>query len=450
MVDRRQRHALDHRAARALDAVVQVAALIGSRWRTAQPVRLAEERDRAEPRDGRASRSPRSRSRCAASPRRSRSRTSRRSRRASSCSTRGRAAPSSCSSRSPLFQVVLAANLTDSVLLHAPARRLPLSRGLDAARAHAAQRGARGGRSPRAAARHHARPAAHDAVRLGALGAARAALFVTLPRLRSSVITGSGASALLATRGLLARVELGDLGRIRQDPTVVLRVETLEGARSGARRGLLARARLRPFDGRSWSITPPHRSPVAGSAEGGVRFGREPERVNLVQRIVREPVDSGRALRRRRAARAAGHGAPARARRERRPLRGGQAHERMRYTFSSYQRTWRDRICVATPRPPSRATRSATSQLPELSPAVGVARAPHHGERPRTTPSAPARSRASWPARAATRTRPLPSTRTRPARRSRRSCSASSPATASTSPRRWWCSPARSACPRGS
>ena len=43
------------------------------------------------------------------------------------------------------------------------------------------------------------------------------------------MISGSGGGLHLATSGFSDRVEFGELGRIRQDPRVVLRVETLEG-----------------------------------------------------------------------------------------------------------------------------------------------------------------------------------------------------------------------------
>jgi hypothetical protein len=201
------------------------------------------------------------------------------------------------------------------------------------------------------------------------------ALFVTLPRLRSSVITGP--RPLAGSAGFSQRVELGDLGRIRQDPTVALRVETLEGRAPAADAAYFRGLAFDNFDGRSWSILPPQRSPVAGSAEGGVSFGRKADPVNLVQRIVREPVDSGVLF---------GVGEPRQlqgtVRRLERDSSGGlyaagQAHERVRYTLSSEQPSWRDewpgtlRARIARPR--------------SLSPAPGCPRVgalpPHHGGR---------------------------------------------------------------------
>jgi transglutaminase-like putative cysteine protease len=106
-------------------------------------------------------------------------------------------------------------------------------------------------------------------------------------------VSGGALGAGLAIAGFSDRVELGDLGRIRQDPSVVLRVETLAGP-SGERedrywRGLA----FDHFDGRNWSVSAAARELVPGSPEGGMGFGRAPENWNLSQRIVREPVAAG-------------------------------------------------------------------------------------------------------------------------------------------------------------
>jgi transglutaminase-like putative cysteine protease len=120
-----------------------------------------------------------------------------------------------------------------------------------------------------------------------------AVFFLLLPRLQSSVVSGRALGAGLAIAGFSDRVALGDLGRIRQDPSVVLRVETLEG-RGAERddrywRGLA----FDHFDGRNWSISDDARSLVPGSPEGGMGFGRAPENWDLHQRVVREPVAAG-------------------------------------------------------------------------------------------------------------------------------------------------------------
>jgi transglutaminase-like putative cysteine protease len=192
-------------------------------------------------------------------------------------------------------------------------------------------------------------------------------LFVTLPRLRTSVFTGAQTGGPLATAGFSDTVAFGELGRIRQDSSTVLRVETLEGEAPDVGSAYWRGLAFDTFDGTSWSITPPERYRVAGSAEGGVRVGRGGEDANLVQRIVREPVAAGvlftmgepRQL----------HGT---VRRLERDLSGGlyaagQAAARIRYSVRSHRRSWRDaelRRDRAAP-PPRRGARYL--QLPDLS-----------------------------------------------------------------------------------
>ena len=162
-----------------------------------------------------------------------------------------------------LFQVVLAANLTDSVffppLLVAFVGSAVWTLLVHTLRSEAIEAG-----DPREVPRAITPGLLRMTLVASALSVVLAlALFVPLPRLRSSVITGSGVSPLLASAGFSERVELGDLGRIRQDPTLALRVETLEGKAPARRaaptwRGLA----FDTFDGRSWSIVPP--APLAG------------------------------------------------------------------------------------------------------------------------------------------------------------------------------------------
>jgi hypothetical protein len=72
-----------------------------------------------------------------------------------------------------------------------------------------------------------------------------------------------------------------------------MRIETLDGAPPAAPERYWRGLAFDRFDGTSWSITPPGRTPVPGSPEGGVAFGPRPNVVNLLQRIVREPVEAG-------------------------------------------------------------------------------------------------------------------------------------------------------------
>ncbi len=167
-------------------------------------------------------------------------------------------------------------------------------------------------------------------------------LFVTLPRLRSSVVQGGLPTPGLSTAGFSESVELGTLGRIRQDPTIVLRVKTVAGdpPRHGA--GYWRGLAFDRFDGRTWSITPPGRNRVAGSAEIGIDFGSGRDEANLVQRIVREPVAGGVLFGVGRIRRLQGT-----VRRLERDASGGlyaadQGEHRVRYTIATRRREWRD------------------------------------------------------------------------------------------------------------
>jgi transglutaminase-like putative cysteine protease len=120
-----------------------------------------------------------------------------------------------------------------------------------------------------------------------------ALLFPILPRIRSGAIFersfgGGGASA-----GFSDRVELGDTGRIRQDGSIALRVETIEGETLDAAdrywRGLAFDA----FDGRAWSVSPAAAEPVYGDPEIGIDLGGPRRGLRIVQRIVREGVAPG-------------------------------------------------------------------------------------------------------------------------------------------------------------
>jgi len=192
-----------------------------------------------------------------------------------------------------LFQVVLAANLTDSVfftpLLVAFVLATVWTLLVHTLRSEALEAG-----QPGELSRAFTPGLLRTTLVASALSVLLAlVLFVTLPRLRSSVVRGSAVGPAFAAAGFSDRVELGELGRIRGDATVVMRVETLEGEPPGPQEAYWRGLAFDRFDGRTWSITPPERLPVAGSAEGGVTFGSEPERFDLVQRIVREPVEGG-------------------------------------------------------------------------------------------------------------------------------------------------------------
>jgi len=161
-------------------------------------------------------------------------------------------------------------------------------------------------------------------------------LFVTLPRFRSSMLRGSSLAPALAAAGFSDRVELGDIGRIRQDSTVMLRIATLSGSEPAPETSYWRGLAFDHFDGRSWSITPPQRYAVAGSVESGIELGHsDGPAVGLVQRIVREPVVGGALFSSGRARQLQGT-----VRRLERDTSGGlyaasQSHERIRYTVGT-------------------------------------------------------------------------------------------------------------------
>jgi transglutaminase-like putative cysteine protease len=120
------------------------------------------------------------------------------------------------------------------------------------------------------------------------------ALFPLLPRVRSGAIFERGFGMQVATSGFSERVELGDIGRIRLDPTRVMRVTTLEGPTPGPSERYWRGLAFDRFDGRRWQVTPPGRLPVQGDPEIGVDLGGPRRRGSrVVQQIAREMIPSG-------------------------------------------------------------------------------------------------------------------------------------------------------------
>jgi transglutaminase-like putative cysteine protease len=268
-----------------------------------------------------------------------------------------------------LFQVVLAANLTDSVwftpLLLAFLFATAWTLLVHTLRSEAAEAGA---------TQEVTRALTPGLLRTTCIActlsvAIAGALFVALPRLRSSVMAGPRMGPSVAMAGFSDRVALGELGRIRQDSHVVLRVETLEGKPPAGEDAYWRGIAFDTFDGTSWFVTPPERRLVPGSPEGGIQLGRPTDEIDLVQRIVREPVAAGALFAVgtprdvqgtvRRLERDAGIGLFA----------AGQPHERIRYTVRSQRQRFgdaalrRDRVQS----PPRDGDRHL--QLPALGPA---------------------------------------------------------------------------------
>ena len=192
-----------------------------------------------------------------------------------------------------IFQVTLAANLTDSLLfpplLIAFAVAAVWTLVVHTLRAEAVEAG-----DPAAAGEALTRGLLRTTA-LASLGCVllSLALFPLLPRVRSGALFDKGFGFQVATSGFSERVELGDIGRIRLDPSRVMRVTPMEGplVPPGERywRGLA----LDHFDGQRWSVTPSVRAPVPGDPEIGVEFAAaRRSRRPVVQQIAREEVGS--------------------------------------------------------------------------------------------------------------------------------------------------------------
>jgi transglutaminase-like putative cysteine protease len=192
-----------------------------------------------------------------------------------------------------LFQVILAANLTDSavfpILLVAFTVATVWTLLVHTLRAEALEAGQpeEASRALTGGLRRTITIASLACVALAIL------LFPLLPRLRGGAFLAGGIGPGLAVSGFSDRVELGDLGRIRFDPQIALRVETVEGADPGPEDRYLRGLAFDEFDGRRWSVTPPTRNRVPGDPEIGVALSGPKRGVRLVQRVVRERIDSG-------------------------------------------------------------------------------------------------------------------------------------------------------------
>jgi transglutaminase-like putative cysteine protease len=117
-------------------------------------------------------------------------------------------------------------------------------------------------------------------------------IFLLLPRMRTSMLR-AGLGAAQAVSGFSDRVALGALGRIRMDRSVILRIETLEGEPPAPSQAYWRGLSFDAFDGREWSITPADRTPRPGSTKFGIELAYGEAPPDLVQRIVREPVEAG-------------------------------------------------------------------------------------------------------------------------------------------------------------
>ena len=192
-----------------------------------------------------------------------------------------------------VFQVILAANLTDHaafpLLLIAFTVSVVWTLTVHTLRAEALEAG-----EP---------DLAGDAVSWGLMRTTAAAsllsiglaifLFPMLPRIRSGAFISQGVGSPMAMSGFSENVELGDLGRIRLDPAVVLRVEPVEGGLPPADTRYWRGLAFDRFDGRRWSITPAGRTSLKGDPEIGLDFGTPRRGAQQRQRVTREKLESG-------------------------------------------------------------------------------------------------------------------------------------------------------------
>ncbi|HYB13755.1 MAG TPA: DUF3488 and transglutaminase-like domain-containing protein [Myxococcota bacterium] len=192
-----------------------------------------------------------------------------------------------------LFQVILASNLTDS-LFFPPLLMAFLPTAVWTLLVHTLRTEAYEAGDPAAASRALTPGLLRVTLAASALSVlVGLALFMVLPRMSSGLVHGRLLGSPNATAGFSDRMELGDFGKIRKDPTVVMRIETVRGADLPPEARYWRGLAFDTFDGRSWSISRPRRSFLSIDAELGVELARDPERSNLTQRILREPVAAG-------------------------------------------------------------------------------------------------------------------------------------------------------------
>lgn len=279
-----------------------------------------------------------------------------------------------------LFQVILAANLTDSVLFPPLLVVFTVSATwtllVHTLRTEAVAHGA--ARAPDAAIS----PALARTTFVATLASIALALvfFVALPRMRTSVWSGGGRGAI-ALSGFRDRVELGAVDRIERDETPVLRVETLEGPPPAPADAYWRGLAFDAFDGRRWSVSHvrgrPPRTLVAGPPRLGVDLAggpSAPPRATLVQRVLREPVAAGVVF----AAGSARRVEGALDRLERDANGGlyapGQAADRVQYTIWTALAPRDDAALAADVATPPERDGSAARflALPPLDPAIGA------------------------------------------------------------------------------
>lgn len=195
-----------------------------------------------------------------------------------------------------LFQVILASNLTDSVFFP-PLLIVFLASVTWTLLVHTLAIEASEAGDPAAASR----VIASDLRRMTVVATIASLvlaglLFVILPRLKTNMLR-AGVGPGLSISGFSDRVALGDVGRIRKDASVVLRVQGMDDALPEPGESYWRGLAFDHFDGTNWSISfPPRvasRRPVSGSGRFGIQLLPDHDGPLLAQRILREPVDAG-------------------------------------------------------------------------------------------------------------------------------------------------------------
>ncbi|MBW2396516.1 MAG: DUF3488 domain-containing protein, partial [Deltaproteobacteria bacterium] len=118
-------------------------------------------------------------------------------------------------------------------------------------------------------------------------------LFPMLPRIRSGSLVSKGIGSPMAVSGFSENIELGDLGRIRLDPEVVLRVEPIDGPLPPPQDRYWRGLAFDRFDGHRWAVTPSARTSIKGDTEIGLDLGVRRLGGRIRQRITREKLATG-------------------------------------------------------------------------------------------------------------------------------------------------------------
>jgi hypothetical protein len=195
-----------------------------------------------------------------------------------------------------LFQVILASNLTDSVYF-SPLILIFLASVTWTLLVHTISMEAAEAGDPMAAAAILAPDLRRMTIRATGICMVLAiVIFVLFPRLKTNLFRGGPGSGL-ALSGFSDRVTLGDVGKIRLDHSLVLRVEGVEGELPTPDKAYWRGLAFDEFDGTTWSISNSERVASRRPISGVGRFGIElrPRKANdtIAQRIIREPVKAG-------------------------------------------------------------------------------------------------------------------------------------------------------------